>query len=337
MTRTGTSISQDVARLDRPFNTRLDCFDARPILEPLAIAGELGKRSVDRFDVEVTRRRQTRARELASQVGHQRAGRAQRCGGLRDDHAPAPQPSRDRNCGEAGAAAADEYGQPGINPLVNGDLLDRADHPLGHEPQHGRGALLEPEAERPLNVLFECPARCLDVELHRPAEEVARVYVAEHQVGVGHGRAGATSSVAGGSRLGPGAVRAHVEQAPGVDPPGTAIRAGRSVDAVATGRSGHPQHIPVKRSFTSPPTTEATSAPPSCARNAGRTDSSAAWMASASGRRGTVSPIVAPSTPRNVLVPLTWLASSAQRALPRRRSPSSWRNSARGSSPCPRA
>ena len=70
---------------------------------------------------------------------------------------------------------------PGIDPLVGCDLLDRARHPLGHQPQHGGGALLEPKAERPGDMRSQRPLNHLDVEAHRPAEEVAGIDIAQDE------------------------------------------------------------------------------------------------------------------------------------------------------------
>ncbi len=57
-----------------------------------------------------------------------------------------------------------------------------------------------------------------DVEPAVAAEEIVRVEIAEHEVGVGHGRLGAALAVAGRPRHRAGALRPDMQDAAGIDP-----------------------------------------------------------------------------------------------------------------------
>src|SRR5262249_10869794 len=65
---------------------------------------------------------------------------------------------------------------------------------------------------------LERGARCRDVKLLRAAEEIIRVEVAAHEVGVGDRWAQTAASIAGRAGIGAGALRADVEEAAAVDP-----------------------------------------------------------------------------------------------------------------------
>ena len=59
----------------------------------------------------------------------------------------AAEPARDRDDVEAGrAAAADKHGRARVDALVDGDLLDGADHVLGGDAQDRGGCLVESAA-----------------------------------------------------------------------------------------------------------------------------------------------------------------------------------------------
>ena len=56
------------------------------------------------------------------------------------------------------------------------------------------------------------------IERHAPARKPGRIDAAEHQIGVGDGRRRAAAPVAGGTRIGPGAVRPDGNPLQPVDP-----------------------------------------------------------------------------------------------------------------------
>ena len=74
------------------------------------------------------------------------------------------------------------------------------------------GGAHQVQAERPADARLDRRAPPRAVEPHRAAEEEVRIEVAEHQVGVGHGRLGAALAVAGRPGLGAGAVRPDLER-----------------------------------------------------------------------------------------------------------------------------
>ena len=65
---------------------------------------------------------------------------------------------------------------------------------------------------------LERGTRCRDVELLRAAEEIVRVEIAAHEVGIGDRRPRAAASVAGRAGIGAGALRADIEEPAAVDP-----------------------------------------------------------------------------------------------------------------------
>ena len=85
------------------------------------------------------------------------------------------------------------------------------------------------EAERPADPRLDRARRGLAVEAHLAAEEERRIEIAEHQIGIGHGRLVAALAVAGRPRIGAGAVRPDLEQPERVDP-GDAAAAGADLD-----------------------------------------------------------------------------------------------------------
>ena len=84
--------------------------------------------------------------------------------------------------------------------------------------EHARRRLFHGNAERLGNMRLNGPPSGFAIELHPSAEEVIRLEVAQHQIGVGAGRQLAAAAVARWPRLGTGALWTHAEQAAIVDP-----------------------------------------------------------------------------------------------------------------------
>ena len=107
----------------------------------------------------------------------------------------------------------------GIDPLVQRDLLDRPHHVLRREPA---GPPPPPRpASSPSGVADLARDRLLRgcrIELHRAAEEVVGVDVAEDEARVGHGRPVAAAAVAGGPGSEPALCGPTCSRPPVVDP-----------------------------------------------------------------------------------------------------------------------
>ncbi len=74
------------------------------------------------------------------------------------------------------------------------------------------------------------------IELRAAAEEMRRIEIAEHQVGVGHGGLATAAAVTGGARHGAGALRADMQDAAGVDPGDRAAAGAEAGDVEAVQR-----------------------------------------------------------------------------------------------------
>ena len=112
--------------------------------------------------------------------------------------------------------------------------LDRVDacrgrHVLVDQLVNPPGRAHRLEAERPADPRFDRARRGRGIEAHLAAEKELRVEIAEHQIGIGHGRLVAALPVAGRARIGAGAVRPDLEQPEAVDP-GDAAAAGADLD-----------------------------------------------------------------------------------------------------------
>ena len=118
-------------------------------------------------------------------------------------------------------------------------LLDEMDagggtHALDHDLVDAPGGFLDRKAEWRGHRRDGLACR-LEVERHAAAEEEAGVVIAEHQIGVGHGRLHAAHAIAGRARIGAGRMRADLEQADLVDR-GDRAAARADLDHVDDGR-----------------------------------------------------------------------------------------------------
>src|SRR5262249_29917545 len=130
----------------------------------------------------------------------------------------------------------------GVDPLVDRDFLDRADHALRGEVEDRRGRLERVEAERAADLLLDRGAGAVGIELLTAAEEVLRIEYAERQARVGHGQPCPASAVTARPRVGSGALRTDVQQPAGVDP-GDRAAAGADAPHVNGREAGHVPEI----------------------------------------------------------------------------------------------
>ena len=160
--------------------------------------------SVDRAD--------ERARELAAEVGHEVARRAQQAGRRRHDHREGAHHLRHRvRVQRAGAAEGDECEVARVEAALDRDETQRARHVLVDDVEDSLGSLVEVETERVRDLLDRGLGR-IDVELHLAAEEPRR-QVADDHVRVGHGRLGTTLAVAGRTGLRAGGLGTDAQRA----------------------------------------------------------------------------------------------------------------------------
>ena len=116
-----------------------------------------------------------------------------------------------------GAAEGDEREGARIDPLLDRHDADRIRHVLVADAHHGRGRLDPVEAElRAQRVEHGAGAPGIEREL--ASEEEGGIEAAEHHVGVGDRGALAALAVAGRAGHRARALRAHLEEAAGVDP-----------------------------------------------------------------------------------------------------------------------
>ena len=194
-----------------PHAAQLGAWEARA-----HIALEVAQRPLDRGAVR--RGQQHRAAALAPRLGAQRAERREHAGLGREQHDAAAQGLRDRAGVQAPRAAeCDQRGIARIVPALDRDLAQSGLDPrLGHQ-QHAFGGLRRPAGAECRRELRHRIARRRAIERERAARERIPRDTPERDQRIGHGRR-AFAPVARRSRIGPRALRAHVEQAARVHP-----------------------------------------------------------------------------------------------------------------------
>ena len=148
-----------------------------------------------------SRRAGERAHEVERERRHQEAHRRHHAGAQRVDHARAPEDAGHAE-GVHGPGAAEGEDREALDVLAALDRVDArgARHALVGELVDAPGRLDGVEPERPPDPLGDRAPRRVPVEPHLAAEEEVGVEVAEHQVGVGHGRLRAAEAVADRAR-----------------------------------------------------------------------------------------------------------------------------------------
>ena len=116
-----------------------------------------------------------------------------------------------------GAASCDKGALLGVDPLIDRDFLDRLDHVLVCE-RHDRERRLFDGLIEILRHTRDDPACGHGVELHASAQEVVGVEISEHECCVRDRGLIAAASVAGGPRIGAGALRPDPQEASRIDP-----------------------------------------------------------------------------------------------------------------------
>ncbi len=126
-----------------------------------------------------------------------------------------PELARKRGRVHPARAAEGEHDEvAGVAAAVGGDGLHGAHHVGVGDEVDAVGRLDEVAAERRRDLVGDGAARGRGVDGHGAAGQRARVEVAEHDVGVGDGRLLAAAAVAGGARIGAGALGADLEGSP---------------------------------------------------------------------------------------------------------------------------
>ena len=131
----------------------------------------------------------------------------------------------------AGAAEGHQAELPRVVAALHRDDAERLAHVGVDHLDDARGGLRDAEAERRRDVLGDRALGGGAAYRQAAVEQRGAVEVAEHDVRVRHGRAGAAAAVGGGAGRGAGAVRPDLERAAGVDP-GDAAAAGADLREV---------------------------------------------------------------------------------------------------------
>ncbi len=159
----------------------------------------LGDRPRDGGPVEGVQRAGERPHEVERQRRHEEAHRRHDAGAQRVDHARAPEDAGHAE-GVHGPGAAEGEDREALDVLAALDRVDArgARHALVGELVDAPGRLHGAETERPPDPLGDRVPSGVPVEPHLAAEEEVGVEVAQHEVGVGHGRLRAAEAVATG-------------------------------------------------------------------------------------------------------------------------------------------
>lgn len=179
---------------------------------------QVGEQPVDTGEIEMPIRGVERPSLLPSYVGDQPAIGAEARGETRNHEALDAEDARHvADMAGRGAAAADDIALARIDALIDGDVLDGADHIVigGRIDRIGR---LDAANAKPFGRLVDRGFRLAAVELDAAAKEIVRIDDAKHHIGVGDGRLGAAAAVAGGTRHGADAVRPDPQQSARIDP-----------------------------------------------------------------------------------------------------------------------
>ena len=116
-----------------------------------------------------------------------------------------------------GTAKGDEGEVANIEAALHRDQADGIGHVLIHRADDGERRVLGREREGLAQPGKRRP-RGREVQGHGPAQEEGRVETAQDQIGIGDGGRFAAAAIGDGSRLGPGALRADMQQPALVDP-----------------------------------------------------------------------------------------------------------------------
>ena len=160
-------------------------------------------------------------------VGLQHAERAERAGGARQQRPAAAQRARHGGAVHRAGAAGGHQGEGrGIVAAFDAEPLDGMQQVLLQQADHAGRGVLDRQAERPGQFVFDGLARQRAVERDGTAGQRAGAQAPEHELRVGDGRLHAAQAVGGGPGPRAGALRADMQQAGIVDPgDGAAARA----------------------------------------------------------------------------------------------------------------
>ena len=154
----------------------------------------------------------------------------------RDDDARHRELTRDVDAVERPASAERHQAEvTGVKAALNRVQADRVDHVLGDDPRHPERGVLRVESELLTETSRHLPrGGLLDLEL--PGQARLGPQPAEHDLDVGGRRLGPPVPVARRAGVGPGALRADAQQAPGVD---SGDRPAAGPDGVQVGHRDH--------------------------------------------------------------------------------------------------
>ena len=131
---------------------------------------ELAERGARRREVERVAAGAERRAVLGGEVGDQRPDGAESRAEVGKHDALAAEALGDRDgVDPGGATAADEHGIARVDPAAERDVLDRAHHVLGREPEHGDRGILGGKVQGPADVVLDrCRAACTSSAIAPP-------------------------------------------------------------------------------------------------------------------------------------------------------------------------
>ena len=228
-----------VAGLDGELDALLHSGGAPAFEEGPALGLQRREGRIDRVRLKAVAGRERGAAELGAEVGHQRAGGAQRRAHFGNHQPLAAEAPRDLDRVEARrAAAADQHRLARIDALVDRDVLDGMHHVLADDIEDGGGGLVRAHVQRGADLLGDRGRRAFRIERDGAAQEEVGIDIAKGKRRVGYGRLGAALAVAGRARHGACAVRANVEHAARIDP-GDGAAAGADAPHIDRGKPRH--------------------------------------------------------------------------------------------------
>src|SRR3984893_9484775 len=230
-----------VSRLDEVFAREArEAAYAQLGLEALHRCRYLAQHTVYRFVGKVAGKGEFALRELAHDVGVLAAASAERTGRTRHQHLAASEFPRDRHDVPAGRAATrDEQALAWIDALIDGDVLDRADHVIARDFHYCARGVLHTQAE-PGGDFPDGGRGRIGVRAHSSRQKIFGIEIPEHQRRVGDRRFSATDAVARRTRFSTRALGANAPQSARVDP---GDRAAAGADALNIDR-GQARNMP---------------------------------------------------------------------------------------------
>ena len=168
----------------------------------LGLTADGGHESSKPIDIDLREWCHVRPDEVDHRVGDEDTEGREGRRGLRDEHSAHAELARHRPRVDGSVAAVRDQGERARIRAVRGQHpAGRVGHVGVHDPFDAPRRFRDIGPERNGDVLFDCGARGVEIELHPSARKGFGREVTEYGVGVGDGGMGAAASVTGGSGI----------------------------------------------------------------------------------------------------------------------------------------